>query len=126
MTVFDILNCILYTKNKDCMSNIDDEAEFNTYMINRWISMYSPDLANFVNETTNKYSCIFSTRKELFDFYVSIFPAVEFKKINYIKKPSKEKNKGDGKVNKNILIAKAREISAREVKSYEELVEIIN
>lgn len=121
MTIFDTISCILYSKNKDCISNADDESAFNPYMVNRWVSMHSPELANFVNETTNKYSTVFNSRKELFDFYVSILPRAKFKKIDYIKKAVKEK---DEKSNTS-LRARSREVSTREIKMYDELVEIL-
>jgi len=84
--------------------------------------MHSPEFANFINETTNKYSTIFDSRKELFDFYVSTFPKAEFKKINYIKKVTKEKDK---KSTSN-LVAKSRELSVREIEMYNELVDILD
>lgn len=121
MTIFEVINSIIYSKNKDLITNADDESAFNPYMVNRWISMHSPELANFVNETTNKYSSVFDSRKELFNFYISIFPKAEFKKINYIKKEIKEKDK------KNVLslVAKSRELSIREVEMYNDLVDIL-
>lgn len=122
MTIFDIINSIIYTKDKNLITNADDESAFNSYMVNRWISMHSPELANFINETTNKYSTIFDSRKELFDFYVSTFPKAEFKKINYIKKVTKEKDK---KSTSN-LVAKSRELSVREIEMYNELVDILD
>ena len=53
MTIFDILNDILFTKKGNLLQNVDDEAAFNNYMINRWVSMYSPNLAIVINSTTN-------------------------------------------------------------------------
>jgi len=122
MTIFDIISGIIYSKTSAPMANLDDEPAFNSYMVNRWLSMYSPELANFVNETTNKYSTIFDSRKELFDFYVSIFPKTEFKKIDYIKKAVKEKDK----TNISGLVAKSRELSVREIEMYNQLVDILD
>ena len=52
MNIFDYLNDILFTKEKN-LTNADDEYEYNPYMINRWISMYSPHMASIINNTSN-------------------------------------------------------------------------
>ena len=89
-TVFDFIEAIIFTKNKDLIQSTDDEKEFSPFMVNRWVSMYSPEMAHVVNETTNRYSGVFDSKKELFDFYVSVLPSVDFKRIKYIKKNKKE------------------------------------
>ena len=117
MTIFDILNDILFTKKGKLLQNIDDEAVFNNYMINRWISMYSPNLAIVINSTTNWLYGVFETKQDYYKFINKIIPKVSRKHIAYIKKIKLE----DTEENENLkLVAKRLELSEREIKSYYE------
>lgn len=62
-------------------------------MVNRWLSMYSPDVAALVNSTTNQWWSIFETKQEQYDFLFNLIGKNRFKKINYIKKTTKAKKK---------------------------------
>jgi len=121
--IFDYVNAILHNKDGSIFSNVDDESTFNGYMINRWLSMYSPEIANMVNQTSNKYTNIFNTKQDYFNFYVSVFPQLKQKRINYIKKAKAEKEeKEDEKI---LLIAKNLECSQREVVFCQQQVELL-
>jgi len=120
-TIFDFIEASIFNKNKELLQSTDDEKEFSPFMVNRWASMYSPEMANIVNETTNRYSTIFENKKELFEFYVSILPQVKFKRINYLKKSTKE----DNEIENINLIAKFQQLSQKEVKSKLELVALL-
>jgi len=123
-TIFDYTNAILFSKDRSVFSNIEDETIFSPFMTNRWISMYSPEMATVVNVTTNKYWQIFKNKKEFFNFYVSIFPQLRRKKIIYIKKVKKETVKVSEKQKERqeeiALIAKNLQISTREVEEMQE------
>jgi hypothetical protein len=82
--------------------------------------MYSPGINNLIDDTTNKYGQAFDSKDDQLSFLMNIIPSCRFKKINYVKKVKKEKpNKEQEEQEKNIgLIAKAREISKREVEQY--------
>jgi len=121
-TIFDFIEATIFTKNKALLQSSDDEKEFSPYMVNRWLSMYSPQMCNVVNETTNRYSTVFDNKKDLFDFYVSVLPKVSFKKISYIKKSAKE----DKEFKYTDLIAKTRQTSQREVIECAKLVELMS
>ena len=54
-TIFTFINDIIFGKKGDVIENVEDEDQFNGYLVNRWVSMYSPDNASIINETTNKY-----------------------------------------------------------------------
>ena len=108
MTIFQYLNSILFSKKKIDL-NCDDESQFNLIMINRWTSMYSKELIDYVNETTNKPS--------QFNYVYSVFPKLKFKKLNYLKKIKKEKK---GKEEKKLI---PEFYSQRE---YKQLVELEN
>lgn len=117
MTIFDCLNDILFTKKRSLLKNIDDESSFNQYMINRWISMHSPGMANIINSTANWLYSAFETKQQYYKFITTVIPKVPFKRIHYIKKKKPEDN---DKIDNIELIAKRLELSQREIKSYYE------
>ena len=117
MTIFDCLNDILFTKRGKLLQNVDDEPSFNQYMINRWCSMYSPQLATIINSTVNWLYNTFETKQQYYRFVSTILPKVNNKRIHYIKKKKPE----DQPEYQNIeLLAKRLELSQREIKSYYE------
>lgn len=120
-TIFNFIEATIFTKNTELLQSTDDEKEFSPFMVNRWVSMYSPDMANVVNETTNRYSNIFENKKDLFNFYVSILPKVNFKRISYIKKNTKE----DKDIENIELMAKAQQTSQRDIESKIQLVALL-
>lgn len=71
--------------------NCDDESQFNLFMLNRWSSMYSKEINEYVNETSNKYWSLFDDKITQYDYIYSVFPKLRYKKISYIKKTKKEK-----------------------------------
>jgi len=113
-TIFDYVGAILHTKDRSIFTSVDNEQGFQPFMVNRWISMYSQEMATVVNVTTNKYAALFHDKRELFNFYVSIYPKLRNKRIAYIKKakatPTKET---DDEILR--MTASAMEISQREV-----------
>ena len=111
MTIFDHLNDLLFTKEHN-LSNVDDEQEYNQYMVNRWISMYSPNMATFINNTTNWLYPIMEEKSFHYNFLHKIAPQVKRKHIPYIKKSTEKQEEID-----NIeLIAQKLELSKREIK----------
>ena len=116
MTIFDFINDVLFTK-KNTMQSLDDESTFSPYMLNRWISMYSPAMAQDCN-IINKYLGAFENKKDLFNLFIATFKKVPFKRINYIKKYKEEKKEECEQLN---LLAKSYELSKREIKQYLEL-----
>ena len=119
MTIFDYLNDILFTKRGNSLQNVDEESNFNMYMLNRWISMYSPNLAIVINSTTNWMHGVFETKQQYYQFVSKVLPKVNRKRIHYIKKTKKEPTEQQEDNNK--LMAKRLELSEREIKSYYEL-----
>ena len=120
MTIFDYLNDILFTKRGNSLQNVDEESGFNVYMLNRWISMYSPPLAIVINNTTNWMHSVFETKQQYYQFVSKVLPRVNRKRIHYIKKA---KNDDPEPATDNTkLMAKRLELSEREIKSYYELL----
>jgi hypothetical protein len=90
MTIFDIIGGILFTKKKDILDNVDDQKQFQPFIVNRWLSMHSGDDARIVNETVNKFGHVFTDKADLYKFLVNVLPRHRFKRINYIKKKKNE------------------------------------
>lgn len=115
MTIFDLIKDILFTKKQSCLNVIEEESEFSPFLVNRWLSMYSPQTALSSN-IINKYLSVFDNKKDLYSLFIAIFPKVSAKKINYIKKI--KENKDDKDLEKLALIAKNKELSQREILDY--------
>jgi hypothetical protein len=82
-TIFDYINSILY-KNAINEPIHTNNSEYNQYMINRWLSMYSSDMANIVNSTVNVYGTILDNQ-EHYNLLYNLIPKCKSKKINYLK-----------------------------------------
>jgi len=110
-TIFDFLNCILYTKQKKSL-NCENSNTYSPFMINRWCSFYSNNINNIINLTTNKFTNF--TKEEHFKFLKNFLPKVPFRKISYVKKKVQ-----DDEQNPNLeMLAKNLEISKREINHY--------
>ena len=92
-----------FKKKGDLLDNIDAESEYNPYMINRWISMYSPQMSILINNTVNRYYSIFSTKKDNYKFLVAFLPVCKPYRISYIKKTNNNTG-GENEVNKILII----------------------
>lgn len=117
MTIFDILNDVLFTKKGNTLKNVDDESAFNMFMINRWVSMYSPNMAVVINNTVNRLHSTFESKQDYYRFINKVLPKVKRKHIPYIKKTKKDTETEDENLK---IIAKRLELSQREIKSYYE------
>lgn len=113
--LFDTLNDILIYKKGDQLDNIDNEKEYSGYLINRWLSMYSPNLAIIINETVNKYYNNFITKKDHYRFLCKVIPNSPRKKIEYFKK-----DKAENQIDDKIIgfLAKNMQLSKREIYDY--------
>ena len=112
MTIFNYINDILFYKKGHLLNNIDDESQFNTYMVNRWVSMYSPQIAVLINHTTNRIGSALSSKRETYRYLTRIIPTCKPRKIFYIKKQSKKKEEEDANIE---MLAKNLELSQREI-----------
>ncbi len=114
--IFTIINDIIFGKKGTILENVEDEDQFNGYLVNRWVSMYSPDNARVINETTNKYYNVFDTKREWYDYMVKIIPTGSPGRIHYIKKEKRKEVKNYDEIVK--YLAKRFELSKREVQQY--------
>ena len=114
--MFDYLNKILYKAKESDISNLNEDKEFQPFLIQRWCSMHSTPVAQIINDTTNRYWKILENNKDWYAALDTVIPTCRFKKISYIKKTKKEAVK---KSNETLLkIASNLEISSREVSQY--------
>lgn len=116
--LFDVLSDILFNKRGDQLQSVDNEVDINPYMLNRWISMHSPECVFIVNEYNNKWWSVLQNKNDWYRFNLSVIPRYRPSKLSYIKKSSKEKKvvSDDNKVYE--ILAHNLELSIREVKSY--------
>ena len=114
--IFTIINDIIFGKKGTILENVEDEDQFNGYLVNRWVSMYSPDNARVINETTNKYYNVFDNKREWYDYMVKIIPKGSPGRIHYIKKEKRKEVKNYDVIVK--YLAKRFELSKREVQQY--------
>ena len=116
LNIFEILNDIIVTKKGNLLDNVEDEDQFIPFIVCRWLSVYSPEYAQIINETTNKHYNVFDTKKEWYEYLIKVLPKGSPGRIHYIKKEKrKELNNFDEIVK---FLAKRFEISRREVEQY--------
>lgn len=113
-TIFNYIDSVLFSKKKLNKLN-EEETEFNLYMLNRWCSMYSPDIAQVVNETTNRCQEFFTLKQDQYDFCFNMLPKRKKKKIEYFKKEKLENKTEDEYIP---ALSKKLELSKREIKEY--------
>lgn len=113
-TIFDYLDSILFTKKKIVDIKENDQG-FNFYMMNRWISMYSTEMAEYINNTSNLMCCEFKTKQEQYNFLYNTIPRLRKRKINYIKKVKDSLRNDSNKSNDIELLAKTFEVSKKEI-----------
>jgi hypothetical protein len=114
MTIFDFISSVLFTKEKACLTSVDEESNFSPFMLNRWCSMYSKNTATFCN-IINRYLGVFEDKKDLYGLFVAVMPKVPSKRISYIKKIKEEKKEENSDIE---MLANNLELSEREIKQY--------
>lgn len=107
----DIQNIINYKNNVI----VKDGDNFVPYLMQRWISMISPEMAYVLNETINEVHWTMKSPQMWYDAFLTLVPKVGYQKISYIKK-DKTPPEPDVK-----LYAQRMEISIKEAKDLMEL-----
>jgi len=115
--MFDQLNSLLYKQKVGVdTDSINENKEFQPFLIQRWCTMYSTSITTILNETTNRYWNVYENNSDWYAALDTIIPKCKFKRLSYIKKTKKETVK---KNTANITkIANNLEISSREVNLY--------
>ena len=125
MNFFQLQNKLFYSNKSKQPEPLDSEGEqaFVPFLFNRWLTMYSKDTVGFVNETLNKYCGIFDTDKQkTYKMYYNLIPRLKFKRISYIKKVKKDKEKQD-ETDQLKMIAKNKNMSVRELEIYKNILD---
>jgi hypothetical protein len=122
VTIFTFLTDIITAKRGNLLNNIDDENQYISYMISRWISFYSPQFCKIINGTVNRYWPILQNKQDHYKFLSVVIPQSHFKRIAYIKKIKPEKEKDYDQVVS--LLAQSLQTSKREVNMYVEELEM--
>jgi hypothetical protein len=118
VTFFDVINDILFHKRGDKLNNVDHDQHMVPFLLNRWISMHSPALCRYVNDTMNRYIGLFDDKRDMYRAYLNIIPKVNKKFIRYIKKTKVEPVEPDVDAPDVSLIARELELSEREINMY--------
>lgn len=123
MNFFQLQNKLFYSKKTNA-EFLDSEGEqsFVPFMFNRWLSFYSKGMASITNETLNRFGSVFQDKQQQYRLYYYFIPRLKFKRIAYNKKTKKE----DSEEENLDLIARNKNISVRELKSYIDLQENIS
>jgi len=110
--IFDFLNSILFSKKKISI-NEENKNTYVPFLINRWLSFYSKDVCNIVNQSVNKFSNF--SKEEHYLFLKNMLPKLPLKRLDYVKKKKNDNNDSDDNVS---MLAKNLEISKREINQY--------
>lgn len=87
-TIFDHIDNVVTNKRDYTLSTGES---FPPYLIQRWVSMISPTICNFINETSNSQYMALSDDEQYFhDYMVAVIPKIRKSRIKYIKKPKSE------------------------------------
>jgi hypothetical protein len=115
--MFEYLNKILFKTKTPDTTNLDENSEFQPYLVQRWCSMYSPEVTILLNQTSNTHWSTLQGNTEWFNYLHGVIPKTRFKRISYIKKKKDTESKT---VQKQTVqkVANNLEISSREVSSY--------
>lgn len=116
MNIFNYLSNILFTKKEPSLKTLDQQSDYQPFLINRWCSMLNKSTATIINSTANSMYQVLENKHDHYRFLHYILPRSQFKRINYIKKPKIESSDSQivEKISKNL------ELSKREINLYKQ------
>lgn len=114
MNIFNYLSNILFTKKDQNLKGLDQQSDYQPFLINRWCSMLNKQTCKIVNNTTNLMYQVFENKTDHYKFLHYIIPRERFKRINYIKKPKNDTHESS----MAIKLSKSLELSKREINLY--------
>ena len=117
MNIFDQLRDIIQHKKNSISEDIEFEKDFTPYMVQRWLSFYSPQYAIILNYSVNSSWQAVDEKAMWYKFFIGVIPKSRFRNIKYIKK---NKEKTQAKLNTDIVnhLADRFELSRSEITSY--------
>lgn len=86
MNIFDIIDGIAFSKKKDIFTTPEAEKEYQSFIVNRWLSMLDPVAAKIVNLTVNRVNKHIETPRDQYNMLMNVMPTFKRQRINYIKK----------------------------------------
>lgn len=87
MNIFDIIDGIAFSKNKNIFTSAETEGEYQPYIVNRWLSMLDPIAARVINLTVNRRNKITDNPQDHYKMLMNVLPKFPKQRIYYIKKP---------------------------------------
>lgn len=114
MNIFNYLSSILFTKKHITNGDLDQQSDYQPFLINRWCSMLDKHTCTLLNVTANTLYSVLEDKYRHWQFLHYLIPRSRFKRINYIKK-DKHSDKS-----KDIILKLSRklELSTREINVY--------
>jgi hypothetical protein len=100
------------------VEELEEFGDISPYVLNNWLSAYSDDILQFINETSNVSSDVFKNKYMIYEYYYNIIPKMKYKKINYPKPKKSKEIREKKKIPDEIidLLRKNLEISKTETK----------
>lgn len=115
--LFGYLKDIITFKQNLIEYDLEESKDFQPYLIQRWLSMYSDEFADICNESLNVSWSVMKDKESWYKMFLGCIPKRKMKKISYVKKKAKKKSHtADADVVK--LLARQLEISKREASMY--------
>lgn len=108
-SIFDITHDIVHKKNTGKLNHGD---KFQPYMLQRVLSMVSPEYTSILNDIFNIRSSGFDDNQQLYDYLQCIVPKQNIRKIDYISKPKEKKIERNPLINE---LSEKMEITSKEI-----------
>lgn len=86
MNIFNFLSNILFTKKQPKLNCVEQQGDYQPFIVNRWCSMLNKHTNTLINSTVNSMYQVFESKDSHYKFLHYIIPRQRFAKINYIKK----------------------------------------
>jgi len=119
-SIFEFISDIFEKKTPWADLTESDRKSFNTYMLNRWISM-NPDYTEFIN-MIQQYSIGVLNAREVYKLYQDILPKTKFY-VKYVKGDGVNKDFNDNLIE---FIANKMEWSQYRTVQYLELLKMLD
>lgn len=90
---FELLKCIITKKERTLA--VDDNS-FSVFLANRYLSFLHPEICKLLAQTTNIYGVAPEDVEDAYNMLNAIIPKLPYTKIDYVSKPSSQKQKNLG------------------------------
>lgn len=118
---FQIIHNILFSKSHKNITD-DELSLFVPYLTNRYASMYSPQVCEYIDALLNNKHILSLDNREQYNLFYTVIPKLKYKKIVYIKKQT---NKTQLSATKQELQDKIKCLSRNKELSIKEITDLI-